>query len=73
MATFVSFLAEAAQKGRTTLVDEAQPAEVPPRSEEPAPPPRDEQGLGRELFAMMRQHADEAEKGGSAMLALAGL
>ena len=40
---------------------------------EPAPPPRDEQGLGRELFAMMRQHADEAEKGGSAMLALAGL
>ncbi|WP_420607511.1 phosphogluconate dehydratase [Novosphingopyxis sp.] len=30
-------------------------------------------GLGRELFAMMRAHADEAEKGGSAMLAEAGL
>ena len=36
-------------------------------------PPPEEQGLGRELFAMMRLHADEAEKGGSAMLALAGL
>jgi phosphogluconate dehydratase len=30
-------------------------------------------GTGRELFALMRQHADEAEKGGSAMLAAAGL
>ncbi len=30
-------------------------------------------GLGRELFAMMRAHADEAERGGSAMLAEAGL
>ena len=30
-------------------------------------------GLGRELFAMMRVHADEAERGGSAMLAEAGL
>jgi len=30
-------------------------------------------GTGRELFAMMRHHADPAEKGGSAMLAEAGL
>ena len=30
-------------------------------------------GTGRELFAMMRATADEAEKGGSAMLAAAGL
>lgn len=35
-----------------------------------APPPAD--GTGRELFAMMRA-ADEAEKGASAMLAMAGL
>ncbi|MEQ1688700.1 MAG: phosphogluconate dehydratase [Sphingopyxis sp.] len=32
-----------------------------------APPPAI--GVGRELFALMRLHADEAEKGGSAMLA----
>ena len=31
------------------------------------------QGMGRELFAMMRRHADSAEHGGSAMLAEAGL
>ena len=31
------------------------------------------QGLGRELFAMLRRHADGAEQGGSAMLAEAGL
>lgn len=30
-------------------------------------------GTGRELFAMMRQHSDPAEKGGSAMLSMAGL
>ena len=36
-------------------------------------PPSESPGLGRELFAIMRQGADEAEKGGSAMLALAGL
>ena len=30
-------------------------------------------GMGRELFAMMRRHADGAEQGGSAMLAEAGL
>jgi phosphogluconate dehydratase len=38
-----------------------------------APPPLDHVGTGRELFAMMRLFSDEAEKGGSAMLAAAGL
>ncbi len=42
-------------------------------SREPAPAPPPEQGTGRELFAMFRLGADEAERGGSAMLALAGL
>ena len=40
---------------------------------EPAPPPRAAMGMGRELFAMLRAHADGAEQGGSAMLAEAGL
>ncbi len=39
----------------------------------PAPDPVPDMGTGRELFAMMRAQADEAEKGGSAMLAVAGL
>ena len=39
----------------------------------PAPMPVAHMGTGRELFAMMRATADEAEKGGSAMLAAAGL
>jgi phosphogluconate dehydratase len=39
----------------------------------PAPMPAPHMGTGRELFAMMRATADEAEKGGSAMLAAAGL
>ncbi|MBH5323501.1 phosphogluconate dehydratase [Aurantiacibacter sediminis] len=39
----------------------------------PAEDPAPDQGTGRELFAMFRQLADEAEKGGSAMLATAGL
>ena len=39
----------------------------------PAPTPVARMGTGRELFAMMRATADEAEKGGSAMLAAAGL
>ena len=39
----------------------------------PAPDPAPDNGTGRELFAMFRQLADEAEKGGSAMLATAGL
>ncbi len=30
-------------------------------------------GMGRELFALMRTHADGAEQGGSAMLSAAGL
>ncbi len=39
----------------------------------PAAPPPAGQGMGRELFAMLRAGADGAEHGGSAMLALAGL
>ncbi|MEC9067437.1 MAG: phosphogluconate dehydratase [Pseudomonadota bacterium] len=42
-------------------------------SRDPAPEPRPEGGTGRELFAMFRNFADSAEKGGSAMLATAGL
>lgn len=38
-----------------------------------APTPAQHIGTGRELFAMMQAGADEAEKGGSAMLAAAGL
>jgi phosphogluconate dehydratase len=40
---------------------------------EPAPAPVEAMGVGRELFALMRAHADPAERGGSAMLAAAGL
>jgi phosphogluconate dehydratase len=36
---------------------------------DPASPPPPPLGTGRELFAFMRHGADEAEKGGSAMLA----
>ena len=39
----------------------------------PALPPAAGVGMGRELFALFRMGADGAEKGGSAMLALAGL
>jgi phosphogluconate dehydratase len=39
----------------------------------PAPAPVAAFGVGRELFALMRAHADDAECGGSAMLAAAGL
>ncbi len=39
----------------------------------PAPAPAEAIGVGRELFALMRAHADDAECGGSAMLAAAGL
>ena len=46
------------------LVDEA---EWSARAPAAAPPPAF--GVGRELFALFRHHADEAEKGGSAMLA----
>jgi len=58
-----------AAKGElTALVD---PAEWEAREQAAAPPPA--MGTGRELFAMMRHHSDPAEKGGSAMLAEAGL
>jgi phosphogluconate dehydratase len=40
---------------------------------EPAQPPEPEWGTGRELFGMFRDGADEAERGGSAMLAMGGL
>ena len=40
---------------------------------DPASPPAPHHGTGRELFAFMRQGADTAERGGSAMLAAAGL
>ena len=40
---------------------------------EPAAPPHAHVGTGRELFAFMRHGADTAERGGSAMLAAAGL
>jgi phosphogluconate dehydratase len=36
----------------------------------PAEAPEPEVGMGRELFAMMRASANEAERGGSAMLAM---
>jgi len=39
----------------------------------PAMAPPAARGTGRELFAMFRLSADDAEKGGSAMLAEAGL
>jgi phosphogluconate dehydratase len=39
----------------------------------PAPDPVPEMGTGRELFAMFRHLADDAEKGASPMLAAAGL
>jgi phosphogluconate dehydratase len=42
-------------------------------SRAPAPTPARHVGTGRELFALMQAGADEAEKGGSAMLAVAGL
>ena len=42
------------------------------RREDAVRPP-DGLGTGRELFAFMRQGADDAERGGSAMLAAAGL
>ena len=50
------------------LVD---PAEWAARGDAEAPV--EVPGVGRELFALMRAHADGAERGGSAMLAAAGL
>jgi phosphogluconate dehydratase len=40
---------------------------------EPAADPREEQGVGRELFGMLRRFADGAEQGASAMLATGGM
>ncbi len=54
-----------ARKGEVTaLVDETEWA-----ARTPAAPPPPALGVGRELFALFRIHADEAEKGGSAILA----
>ncbi|WP_447760896.1 phosphogluconate dehydratase [Sphingopyxis panaciterrae] len=54
-----------ARKGEVlALVDEAIWA-----ARSPAAPPPPAIGVGRELFALFRHHADEAEKGGSAILA----
>ncbi len=50
------------------LVDEAELA-----AREPSTQPAEAEGVGRELFAMMRRFSDGAEQGGSAMLAEAGL
>ncbi|MFC6392523.1 phosphogluconate dehydratase [Methylorubrum zatmanii] len=58
-----------AEEGRLeVLVD---PAEWQGRADAVQPPPG--LGTGRELFAFMRHGADDAERGGSAMLAAAGL
>ncbi len=43
------------------------------RAREPARPPPPPFGTGRELFALMRERADVAERGASGMLAAAGL
>jgi phosphogluconate dehydratase len=39
----------------------------------PAHGPAEAMGVGRELFALMRLYSEPAERGGSAMLAAAGL
>ncbi|MFS0735897.1 phosphogluconate dehydratase [Sphingomonas sp. 1P06PA] len=58
--------------GETGTLDAiVDPVEWAAREPIPAPPPAI--GTGRELFALMRHGADEAERGGSAMLAAAGL
>ena len=54
--------------GDTGTIDALVPAEAW-AAREPALPPPAPLGTGRELFAFMRHGADEAEKGGSAMLA----
>jgi phosphogluconate dehydratase len=43
------------------------------RTREPETPPPPALGTGRELFALMRERADAAERGASAILAAAGL
>lgn len=54
-----------ARNGQVTAL--VPPATWESRTAATAPPPA--LGVGRELFALFRLHADEAEKGGSAMLA----
>ena len=56
---------------RGELVALVDPAEWDTRELAPAPPAP--LGTGRELFALLRHYCDPAEKGGSAMLAEAGL
>ena len=46
-------------------------ADLSARPDALAPPPPE--GTGRELFALLRAHSDDAERGASAMLAAAGL
>ncbi|KAB7647657.1 phosphogluconate dehydratase [Polymorphobacter fuscus] len=46
-------------------------ADLAARSDAPTPP--QPEGTGRELFALLRAHSDDAERGASAMLAAAGL
>lgn len=58
---------------RLCAVDGTLSTEADLSAREPASPPPPVNGMGRELFAMFRNAADEAEKGGSAMLATAGL
>lgn len=58
-----------ATKGELNALVDA--AEWDAREPAEAPPP--EEGTGRELFALLRTHADGAERGASAMLAGAGL
>ena len=58
-----------AESGEISALIDADAWEARP----PAPPPPTQTGTGRELFAFMRHGADAAERGGSAMLAAAGL
>ena len=55
-----------AQTGALTVLDDIS-------KREPTPAPGAGMGMGRELFALLRKHADGAEEGASAMLAEAGL
>ncbi len=59
----VKLCAETGTLSTTADLSSRTPAEAPPAAT----------GTGREIFAMFRMGADEAEKGGSAMLAAAGL
>ncbi|WP_204270721.1 dihydroxy-acid dehydratase, partial [Escherichia coli] len=58
-----------AETGELNALVDAAEWEARAHAATPAPA----QGTGRELFAMLRHHCDEAERGASAMLAEAGL